>query len=150
MRHAPRFASTVSGLIWELDLASTPISSAMTALLSVLPESLLERKAFLNVMSAASGPVLGSGKLGLTGNVPNGQGFRAKPRRMWFVSDSSASLAAEGFGSPEPLRVQTRLGDFWIPQRGIFLIGASSYETFDPARHLVATARPTAGPDQQA
>ncbi|MET4094457.1 hypothetical protein [Arthrobacter sp. UYCu712] len=27
-------------------------------------------------------------------------------------------------------------GDFWIPQRGIFMIGSSVFEPFDPATHL--------------
>lgn len=141
------FSVTVGGgadLTWALELEPTPISRAMSAVLKALPESLLERKAFLNAMGAAAGPALSAGRLGLTGTVPNGQGFRAKPRRMWFVSQSSASLAGEDLGNPEPLPVQARLGDFWIPQRGIFLIGASSYDAFDPARHLPATVRRTA------
>ncbi|MEV7571470.1 hypothetical protein AB0P28_00070 [Pseudarthrobacter sp. NPDC089323] len=133
-----------AALTWDLELEPTSISNAMTGMLTAMPESLLERKAFLGAMGAAAGPVLRAGKLGLTGSVPNGQGFRAKPRRLWFVARSSASLAGEDFGTPAPLRIQSRLGDFWIPQRGIFLIGASSYDTFDPARHLPATVRGTA------
>jgi hypothetical protein len=133
-----------AALTWDLELESTSISSAMTGMLTAMPESLLERKALLGAMGAAAGPVLRAGKLGLTGSVPNGQSFRAKPRRLWFVARSSASLAGEDFGTPAPLRIQSRLGDFWIPQRGIFLIGASSYDTFDPARHLPATASGTA------
>ena len=126
-------------LAWDLELASTPVTRAMTAVLAALPGAVLENTAVLKAMGAASGPVLRAGRLGLTGAVPNGQGFRAKPRRLWFVSRSSASLGGQDFGTLQPLRVQTRLGDFWIPQRGIFLIGASSFDTFDPARHLPAS-----------
>ena len=125
-------------LAWDLELASTPVTRAMTAALAALPASALENKAVLKAMGAASGPVLRAGRLGLTGAVPNGQGFRAKPRRVWFVSRSSASLKGEDLGRLQPLRVQTRLGGFWIPQRGIFLIGASSFDNFDPARHRPA------------
>ena len=126
-------------LTWDLKLASTPITRAMTAALTALPGSVLENKGVLKAMGAASGPVLRAGRLGLTGAVRNGQGFGAKPRRMWFVSRSTASLAGQDFGRLQPLRVQTRLGDFWIPQRGIFLIGASSFDQFDPSRHRPAT-----------
>ena len=127
-------------LTWELELEPTPITRAMTAVMSALPGSLLENGAFLKVMGAAAGPTLRAGRLGLTGEVPNGQGFRAKPRRMWFVSSSTATLDGQDLGTPLPLPAQTRLGDFWIPQRGIFLIGASSFDTFDPDRHLPANA----------
>jgi hypothetical protein len=126
-------------LSWELKLASTLVTRAMTVALTALPGSVLENTTVLKAMGAVSGPVLRAGRLGLTGTVPNGQGFRAKPRRMWFVSRSSATLAGRNFGSLKPLRVQNRLGDFWIPQRGIFLVGASSFDSFDPARHRPAS-----------
>jgi hypothetical protein len=131
-------------LAWDVELEATPVTRAMTAALTALPGSILENDSVLKVMGAASGPVLRAGRLGLTGAVPNRQGFRAKPRRMWFVSRSTASLAGEDLGTPQPLRVQTGLGDFWIPQRGIFLIGASAFDRFDPARHLPASVPGTA------
>jgi hypothetical protein len=128
-------------LTWTVELAATPITTSMSAIMSALPHALLSNTAFLKAMSAAAGPMLGAGRLGLAGRVPNKQGFRAKPRRMWFISRSSATLGGEDLGSPQPLPAQTRLGDFWIPQRGIFVIGASAFDTFDPAQHLPATAR---------
>ena len=131
-------------LTWKVELESTPLTGAMSAVMTALPNTLLSSKAFLKAMGSTAGPMLSAGRLGLTGSVPNRQGFRAKPRRMWFISRSSAVLAGEDFGSPKPLPDQTRLGDFWIPQRGIFVIGASSFDQFDPAQHLPATARKTA------
>lgn len=130
-------------LAWDLALEATPVTRAMTAAMSALPDSLLRSAPFLKAMGSVAGPLLDAGRLGLTGDVPNGQGFRAKPRRMWFVSLSSATLDGEDLGNPQPLSSQTRLGDFWIPQRGIFLIGASSFARFDAGRHLPATARRT-------
>jgi len=41
-----------------------------------------------------------------------------------------------------PQGPQTHLGDFWIPQRGVFALGRSFFEPFDPARH---SSRTTAG-----
>jgi hypothetical protein len=126
------------GLSWNVELVATPLTRAMTAALTAMPGRSMENRSVLRAMSAASGPMLGAGRLGLIGAVPNGQGFRAKPRRMWFVSRSSATLAGEDLGIPQPLRVQTGLRDFWIPQRGIFLIGAAAFDRFDPARHVPA------------
>ncbi|MGN7150322.1 hypothetical protein ACTHQ6_15165 [Arthrobacter sp. SAFR-179] len=141
------FTVTIGGdvdLIWQVELASTPVTAAMSAFMTALPNTLLANKPFLKAMGSAAGPVLSAGRLGLAGSAPNRQGFRAKPRRMWFISRSSATLGGDDLGSPQPLPVQTRLGDFWIPQRGIFVIGSSAFDRFDPAQHLPASARKAA------
>ncbi|MDQ0770334.1 hypothetical protein QF031_003083 [Pseudarthrobacter defluvii] len=130
-------------LTWTVELESTPVTAAMSAVMTALPNKILSNKALLKTMGSAAGPMLSAGRLGLTGSVPNKQGFRAKPRRIWFISRSTVTLGGEDLGRPQPLPVQSRLGDFWIPQRGIFVIGASSFDRFDPAEHLPATARRT-------
>jgi hypothetical protein len=122
-------------LRWEVSLASTPVTSLMSALSSALPAKLWSNTAFLRVMGAVAGPVLRAGRIRLTGRVPNGQGFRANPKRMWFVSGSTATLTGQDLGSPRSRPSQTRLGDFWIPQRGIFMMGSSMFESFNPALH---------------
>lgn len=33
---------------------------------------------------------------------------------------------------------QVRLGDFWLPNAGLFAIGRAFYEPFDPLRHRAA------------
>ena len=89
-------------------------------------------------MGAVAGPALGAGHLGLTGRVPNGQTFGARPRQLWLIRESTAHLRGHTLGRASALPVQDRLGDFWIPQRGIFMIGSSVFEPFDPATHLAA------------
>ncbi|MEW1805522.1 hypothetical protein [Pseudarthrobacter sp. NPDC080039] len=128
-------------LTWDVELESKPITAAMSAVMTAMPNMLLSNKVFLKTMGSAAGPMLGAGHLGLAGSVPNKQGFLAKPRRMWFISRSSATLGGEDLGTPQPLNVQARLADFWSPQRGLFVIGASAFDPFDPARHLPATRR---------
>ena len=65
---------------------------------------------------------------------PTAKRFGARPRRMWFVRESTARAQGAQPGTDlRPLPVQDRLGDFWIPQRGIFMIGSSVFEPFDPA-----------------
>lgn len=123
------------GLHWEVSLAATPVTKAMSALASALPAKLWGSAAFLRIMGAVAGPTLQAGRIGLTGRVPNGQGFRANPKRMWFISASTATLRGEDLGTLGSLPVQTRLGDFWIPQRGIFMMGSSRFDAFDPAAH---------------
>jgi len=125
-------------LSWDLTLAATPVTRFMSAVSGAVPERLWRGRAFLRTMGAVAGPVLGAGHLRLTGRVPNGQSFAARPRRMWVVRDSTAHLLGSSLGQAAALPVQDRLGDFWIPQRGIFMIGSSVFEPFDPATHLAA------------
>lgn len=126
------------GLDWSVQLAATPVTRLMTKVAGAVPDSLWGNEPFLKAMGAVSGPALRAGRIGLSGAVPNRQGFRASPRKMWVVAKSRASLGGEDFGAVAPLRVQTRLGDFWMPQRGIFMVGSVAFEPFDPERHLAA------------
>ena len=87
------------------------------------------------MMAGFAGPLLGVGHVGLEGVSPNGQHFIANPRQLWMISESSAQLAGEDFGRPAPLHTQAKLGDFWIPQRGILAIGETFFEPFDSSRH---------------
>jgi hypothetical protein len=77
------------------------------------------------------GPIAGfamrAGKVGMAGTTPNGQAFIANPLRVWVIDDSSARIGDDDFGPTGPLAEQTRLGDFWIPQRGIFAIGRTFF-----------------------
>lgn len=115
-------------LSWDLELAATPVTRLMSALSGLVPARLWRSAAFLRAMGAVAGPVLGAGRIGLTGRVPNGQVFAARPRWMWFVRESTAVLDGHSLGHASALPVQDRLGDFWIPQRGIFMIGSSVFE----------------------
>jgi hypothetical protein len=120
-------------LSWDLTLAATPVTRLMSAVSGAVPERLWRSRTFLRAMGAVAGPVLGAGHLGLTGAVPNGQIYLARPRRMWFVRDSKAHLQGHSLGQTSALPVQDRLGEFWVPQRGIFMIGSVLFEPFDPA-----------------
>ncbi|HEY8634394.1 MAG TPA: hypothetical protein VIO34_05475 [Candidatus Dormibacteraeota bacterium] len=42
---------------------------------------------------------------------------------------SSARLGDDSFGPPGQLAEQARLGDFWIPQRGMFAVGRTFFVT---------------------
>lgn len=63
------------------------------------------------------------GQLALTGQVPNGQRYRMGPSRVWLVHASDARVDGVDLGPIGPLPQQARLGDFWIPQRGLLAHG---------------------------
>jgi hypothetical protein len=127
---------------WEVDVRSTLPTRFMNAAGRLLPDFAWRNPAVLAAMSALAGPLLGVGRVGLRGSVPNGQRFIANPRTLWAVSDSRAVLAGRDLGPPGPVQPQAHLGDFWIPQRGMVAIGQAYFEPFDAARHSPYTSVP--------
>ncbi|MFE3293709.1 hypothetical protein [Rhodococcus sp. NPDC059234] len=117
---------------WSLTLTRSPATRAMSVAGSLLPAALWRNDHVLALMARVAGPLLGVGRVGLTGTAPNGQSFRANPRRLWAVDDSRATVDGIDLGAPGPLPDQARLGDFWLPQRGMFAIG-EAYFTPVPA-----------------
>jgi hypothetical protein len=126
---------------WELEIATTPATAVVNALARALPKSAWLNPAILTAMGLFSGPLLGVGRVGLHGLVPNGQHFIANPRMLWATINSKARLREADFGPPGPLHQQARLGDFWIPQRGMFAVGLSYFDSLDPALHSTKTHR---------
>jgi hypothetical protein len=122
-------------LDWEVSMGLTTATRMMNFMASMLPDAAWQSTSFLAAMGMMAGPMLGVGHVSLSGNVPNGQRFIANPRLIWAITDSHAVLAGEDLGLPGPIYPQAHLADFWIPQRGLFAIGESYFETFDPAHH---------------
>jgi hypothetical protein len=125
-------------LEWQLSLAQTPATRLINALNSVFPDALWRKEAVLKAMGKAGGLMLRAGRLPMAGQVPNGQRFFLIPKHIWMIQSSTARMAKQDLGSVGALPVQTRLGDFWIPQRGMFVLGHAFFEPLDPARHALA------------
>ena len=142
--HIHVVAATIP-LDWDIHLASTAATRLMSAAGTLLPHAAWRSAAVLAGMGAMAGPLLGVGRIVLHGKVPNGQRFVANPRRVWRVSHSRAVLAGEDLGKPGPVRPQAHLQDFWIPQRGMFAMGQTYFEPFDPSRHSARTSRSPTG-----
>lgn len=133
------------GLDWSIKLAATPATRAINRMGRLLPERLWHSRAALSLLSGVAGWLLGAGHIALHGRVPNGQRFITNPRLLWSVVSSTAVLGRVNLGCPSPLDEQERLGDFWIPNRGIFAAGQGYFERFDAARHR-ADSRNTSVP----
>ncbi|MEO8517614.1 MAG: hypothetical protein ABI438_00425 [Dermatophilaceae bacterium] len=131
-----RLVVEVGGLLtWNLELGRTPATTLMTSAARLMPRAMWDNRMVLAAMGRAATPVLRSGRIRLSGTVPNGQWFKASPRQIWNVADSTAILDGVDLGAPGALPEQARLGDFWLPQRGIFWAGGTTLEEFDPNRH---------------
>ncbi|PQZ89549.1 hypothetical protein CQ018_15435 [Arthrobacter sp. MYb227] len=108
-------------LEWRIELEITLVSGSLSKLAGSIPAKMWHDDRILRTMGAAMGPVLRAGKLGMAGHVPNGQWFRARPLQIWTVKTSAAVVDGKDIGMPQPLEVQEQLGDFWLPQRGLFV-----------------------------
>ena len=122
-----------AGFHWDVDVAATPATRLLNALAGAVPERCWRSPPALGVMARLAAALLGAGTLRLHGRVPNGHRFRGSPRRLWVVDRSSAVVDGRDIGAPAPLERQTRLGDFWIPQRGLLAFGDSIFNPADGA-----------------
>jgi len=133
------FRVTVPGVLdWDVRLGRTAAAAVLSRVGGLLPERAWRSDAVLAPMGPMAGAMLGAGRVALRGTTPNGQHFRAAPRLIWTVAESSARLNGADLGRPGALPTQDSLGDFWLPQRGIFAVGQTSYEVYDPSRHRPA------------
>lgn len=107
---------------WDVRLTPTLATSMMNTAASAMPSSWWRKRAVLSTMESTARWMLGTGRMKLSGSTPNGQTFTAVPRLIWPVAESRASIRGVDAGAPAPLPKQAMLGDFCIPQRGIFAI----------------------------
>jgi hypothetical protein len=115
-------------LDWRIELESTTATRMMTLMGGALPEAAWNSNRTLAAMEPMARRVLGIGRVRLHGGTPNGPRFKAAPRKVWRAT-GSATWNGEDFGRSGPLTQQTRLGDFWLPQSGLFFVGGARFTT---------------------
>lgn len=128
-------------LDWTMTLSSAPATVVLNVGGSLLPDGLWRHPRVLDVVSSVAGRALGAGRITMHGSAPNGQRFVVNPTQVWLVDRVRAVLHGVPFGEPGPVRPQAVLGDFAVPQRGLFSLGRAFFEPFDPDRHLAAVTR---------
>jgi hypothetical protein len=79
-------------------------------------------------MGVVARATLGTGRLNLMGRTPNGHRFIGTPRRLWLIESSHAVVNGVNVGPAGPLVSQASLGDFLLPQRGLFAIARARVE----------------------
>ena len=93
----------------------------------------LDRKAWrssfvLRGMDLMASVVLGMGEVQLAGPVPSGHWATLTPRRMYFVRDAHAELAALDLGSPVKAATPPRIGATRLPSRPAFAVGRAFFK----------------------
>jgi hypothetical protein len=130
-------------LDWHMRVTSTPVTRMMNLMMSLMPAALFRSNLVLWMMSLMSTAMLTAGRFRLRGRVPNRQWFQAAPRRVWMVPNATATIAGRDLGAPAPLAAQASMGEVPLPQRGVLMMGAFSFEAYAPDRHLPAQAAAT-------
>lgn len=115
------------GLTWWSRMESPLVFRAFNLLGSMMPDRAWRSAGLLRRMGPLAGRILGVGAIGLVGSVPNGQSFVANPMQIWRVAEARATLGHTDFGAPGPLNREASLGDFVIPQKGVFALGRAFF-----------------------
>jgi hypothetical protein len=114
-------------LDWTLEIGSTPVTRLFNAVAAALPAAAWRSPPVLAVMSRVAGTALRAGRVRLMGLAPNGQRFAANPRIVWVATASTATLGGVDLGEMGPAPEQASLRDFAIPQRGMFVVGRTTF-----------------------
>jgi hypothetical protein len=108
---------------WTVEMGSSFVTRAMSAAGCAIPLSWWRSRPVLVGLGAVAGRALGVGTVRLTGLTSNDQCFDANPMRIWYVTESQATVGGDDLGPLGPLREQAHMADFYIPQHGIFAMG---------------------------
>lgn len=111
------------GLAWALHLAPSPATHLLDGLSRLTPPGLRGHASTLRMIGGVGTRALGLGRFRLEGRTPSRNRFRLWPERVWMVDASAALLDGVNLGPAVLPAPAARLGDFWIPRRGIFAAG---------------------------
>lgn len=112
---------------WGVRLSRDVWTRVMSLVGPVIPDAVWNHQRALQALGTMGGRILDVGVLALSGQAPNGQRFQVAPKRLWRVEATAAILGSEDLGSMGPLPEQAKLGDFRIPNGGIFAMGEARF-----------------------
>jgi hypothetical protein len=119
-------------LEWRMTLTSALPTRMTNAVGSIVPDAWWRSETFLALAGRVADPVLHTGEVHFAGLTPNGQSFKVNPSLIWLITDSATTLDGSPLGNLGPAPIQGELGDFRIPQRGIFAIGRAFFDAAPP------------------
>jgi hypothetical protein len=116
-------AASHARLKLALRLAATPLTRLLGVAARAAPGSVLQRRR----AGAVAGRFLDAGPLSLAGSVPAGHTFIIRPRALWRVAAAAAVIEGRDAGAVMIPAEQDALGEFAIPQRGLFGTGRVTF-----------------------
>ena len=113
---------------WHVTLRTSLATRLLNTLAGVIREHAWKKPAVLRFIGVTATAALGTGRLNLTGFTPNGHRFIGAPRQWWLIESSHAVVDGVRLGPAGPLVNQASLGDFLLPQRGLFAVDRTRFE----------------------
>jgi hypothetical protein len=110
-------------LAWSLTLAASPMTRALNRVSRAIPSSWWRRPWLPRLVGLLARPLLGTGPMRLYGLTPTGHEFISSPLAVWTIAAARATVAGRDLGRPGRTPAQASLGEFLIPQLGLFAIG---------------------------
>jgi hypothetical protein len=119
---------------WHVTLGTSLATRLLNTLAGAIREHPSKQPAVHRLMGLAARATLGTGRLNVTGLTPNGYRFVGAPRQWWVIESSDAVVDGVRLGPAGPLVQQATLGDFRLPQRGLFAVDRTRFEPPPPNR----------------
>jgi hypothetical protein len=107
-------------IAWSVALTPTASTAVVNRLGAAMPRRWRTDARMLRVVGAAAGVALRAGRLSLAGRTPDGSQFLASPDGVWVIAASRATIGGRDLGPTGPIAPQPALGEFHIPNRGLF------------------------------
>jgi hypothetical protein len=124
-----RFRVVVCNVIeWHVALGTSVATRLLNTVAGAIPERAWQSPAVLRVMGGVAEATLGTGRMNLTGQTPNGHRYIANPRQLWLIESSHALVDGVSVGPVGPLADQASVGDLLLPQRGLFVVARTRLE----------------------
>ncbi len=114
-------------LHWTIRLTSSPAIRLANAAVRLVPAA--RRPRLLPRLALPAATALAGGRVTLTGTTPSGHRFGFTPHQLWQVDGCAATIEGRELGPTAPLPAQDRLGDFWLPNAGLFAFGEARFDT---------------------
>ena len=122
-------------LQWALHLSADLATRSLSWLAGAFPLWLARRRRVLETAGRLVGKLLDSGELCLAGTAPSGHWFVTIPRAIWRIEAAAAVVEGRDLGPLGSLRDPARLGDFLVPNRGLFFHGEAGFQASQPVDH---------------
>lgn len=110
-------------LAWSMTLDASPMTNLMNRMARAVPASWWRSSWVLRPMGLLAAPLLGTGPMRLRGRTPSGHEFISVPQTIWTIGASRATIGGRDLGRPGRTPARASLGEFLLPQLGLFAIG---------------------------
>jgi hypothetical protein len=134
-------------LAWAVHLVPTVGTRLLSAVASHAPAAAWRSPLARRVAVDLGARALGVGRATLDGRSPEGRLLAIRPHCLWSVDASTGRIHGRHLGPLVLARIQDRIGDFWIPRWGLFLVGEALAQAghLRPESPTPPNARPPAG-----